>query len=283
MATVNLPQVFISFFIFAGYAIEARIQGTGSLSVSQAITSLAVLNLVTSPLAQLLYAIPSGWAALGCFARIQEFLLENPRTEQRSVQSPVANRSRNSSQHEDGHELQSLPGNQPESEIRVEGSSFGWSDSESSIVKDVTTSIRSDTKLTIVVGPVGCGKSTFLKGLLGETAKARGEIFISSSQIAYCDQTPWIINGSIRENIVAASQFDELWYQSVIQACALDIDLQRMPSGDSTVVGSKGVKLSGGQKQRLVSLTGVKLVQYVLKSSLVYCPRCILPETVSNL
>lgn len=273
-APVNLPQVFISFFIFAAYAISAQIQGTGALSVSQAITSLAALSLVVDPLGRLLYAIPQGWAALGCFTRVQEFLLENPRTEQRSVQSSTANRSRSSFQDEDGHELQSFRRNQPDSEIRMDGSSFGWSDSESSIVKDVTTSIRSDTRLTIVVGPVGCGKSTFLKGLLGETAKARGRLFISSSQIAYCDQTPWIINGSIRENVVAASQFDESWYQSVVQACALDIDLQRMPSGDSTVVGSKGVKLSGGQKQRLVSHTRMKIRHDVLKprSSLSLAP-----------
>jgi ATP-binding cassette subfamily C (CFTR/MRP) protein 1 len=223
--------------------------------VSQAITSLAALNLLTPPLSSLLYAIPQGWAALGCFARIQEFLQQVSRTEQRLVEAAAPDSS-NRSFHEDndGVEMTPLRGTQVNPEIRLQGSSFGWSESSSSTVKEANTRISSETKLTIMVGPVGCGKSTFLKGLLGETPKALGQVSISSSQIAYCDQTPWVINGSIRDNIVAASQFDELWYQSVVQACALDIDMQRMSDGDSTIVGSKGVKLSGGQKQRLVRL-----------------------------
>lgn len=114
--------------------------------------------------------------------------------------------------------------------------------------------IDPEKRLTIVAGPVGCGKSTFLKGLLGETPKISGHVYVPSSQIAYCDQTPWVINGSIRDNIIATTEFDDIWYQRVIHACALDIDIRRMPEGDQTVVGSKGVKLSGGQKQRLVRI-----------------------------
>ncbi|KAI0124180.1 P-loop containing nucleoside triphosphate hydrolase protein [Xylariales sp. AK1849] len=253
ISLVNLPSVFNTFLIFAAYAIAAQFQGRDSLSVSQAVTALAALTILSQPLSNLLVAIPMGRAALGCFERIQAFLLETSRTDFRTIRSPVPNPSpsRDSIQDVDGLELRPLGGNHWEPMVQVEGSDFGWSDSSSSIVKEVTTSIRSETKLTFVVGPVGCGKSTFLKGLLGETPKARGRLSISTSQIAYCDQTPWIINGSIRENVMAASGLDDAWYRTVMQACALDIDMRQLPSGDSTVVGSKGVKLSGGQKQRL--------------------------------
>lgn len=140
-----------------------------------------------------------------------------------------------------------------ENKIVVNEGSFGWSDSSSHIVREVNTAIRLGSELTIIVGPVGCGKSTLLKGLLGETPSIGGRVEVSSSEIAYCDQTPWITNGSVRDNITAKSEFDAVWYTAVCQACGLDIDLRQLPDGDSTVVGSKGVKLSGGQKQRIVS------------------------------
>lgn len=250
MIIVNLPQTFNAFFIFTAYAIVAKVQGSNGMSVSQAITSLAALTLLADPLGTLLFAMPGGWAALGCFQRIQEFLLETPRTERRNVESCSPRTTEESNSAQGGMELRTM-GKVRSNEIVVSGGSFGWSDSH--IVKEVTTSIRSDAKLTILVGPVGCGKSTFLKGLLGETPAFKGLVHVSSGEIAYCDQTPWIINGSIRDNIIVGTKFDATWYSSVVQACALDIDLRQMPEGDLTVVGSKGVKLSGGQKQRIVS------------------------------
>jgi ABC-type transport system involved in cytochrome bd biosynthesis fused ATPase/permease subunit len=51
-----------------------------------------------------------------------------------------------------------------------------------------------DVLLTIVVGSVGCGKSTFLKGLLGETPVFGGSVHVETPEIAFCDQSPWIAN-----------------------------------------------------------------------------------------
>lgn len=243
---VNIPSSFNRFFIFAAYAIVARVNGTGDLSVAQAITALAALSLLDGPLSGLLVAIPTGWGALSCFTRIQEFLMEESRLDPRSTDSATSG----SCEHTEPKLGNSL---QQAAKIRVNHASFGWSASNPDIVKDVTTSIEGEAALTIVIGPVGCGKSTFLKGLLGESARASGSVHVSALEIAFCDQTPWISNGSIRDNIVSGSEFDANWYATVLQACALHIDVANMPEGDSVVVGSKGVKLSGGQKQRLVS------------------------------
>lgn len=80
-----------------------------------------------------------------------------------------------------------------------------------------------------------------------------GSILTSTSSIAYCDQTPWLQNISIRDNITGQSPLDDKWLASVIRSCALDEDISMFPQGDLTIVGSGGVALSGGQKLRVVS------------------------------
>lgn len=71
---------------------------------------------------------------------------------------------------------------------------------------------------------------------------------------AYCSQTPWLCNGTIKETIVGQSDYDEAWYKRVVSVCALKTDLESIGGGDASVVGSQGSTLSGGQKQRLVSV-----------------------------
>jgi ATP-binding cassette, subfamily C (CFTR/MRP), member 1 len=229
----------------------AKVQGNGSFSILQAVTALTATQLLSVPLMNLLLAIPAGWASMGCFTRIQDFLLQDSRTDPRQFIASTSPDQVPSSSSGD-FELPTLQPHGSKAAFCAEDSSFGWSDSGPNIVKGVTTEVRPETFLTILVGPVGCGKSSLLKGFLGETPKSNGKVSTLYSQIAYCDQTPWITNGSVRDNIVAAAEFDEVWYRSVVHACTLDIDMKRLPNGDETIVGSKGVKLSGGQKQRLV-------------------------------
>lgn len=242
--------MFNSFVIFAAYAITAQLQGENGFSVSQAITSLAALNLLSATLGNLLFSIPQGWAALGCFTRIQEFLLLPSRREQSSLTSDVGTHADNTVESA-WNELQSTR-RFADNFITISPGSFGWSDLASQVVK-VKFPLQIRPGLTILVGPVGCGKSTLLKGLLGETAQNSGQVSMSAAEIAYGDQSAWIMNGSITDNITAGTgcDFDPEWYRTVCHACALDIDFRQLPDGDSTMVGSKGVKMSGGQRQRI--------------------------------
>jgi len=101
-------------------------------------------------------------------------------------------------------------------------------------------------ELTFVIGPVGGGKSAFLLALAGELDVHLGTLYCNKS-IAYASQDPWIMNGTVKENILMGLPFDEDLYEEVIISCGLVVDIQYFEGGDDTIVGDKGVQCSGGQ------------------------------------
>lgn len=104
--------------------------------------------------------------------------------------------------------------------------------------------------LVAVIGEVGSGKSSMLNLILGEMQLIHGSTR-SSGSIAYVPQVPWILSGTIRDNILFGNDYDPKRYSDVLQACALDVDMSLMIGGDMAHIGEKGVNLSGGQKARL--------------------------------
>lgn len=92
-----------------------------------------------------------------------------------------------------------------------------------------------------------------LKIILGEIEPVKGDVSINDLDIAYCGQLAWILNNSIRENILTEYHFyDVEWYRFIILACCLDKDLREMPAGHDTLIGTQGTRLSQGQKQRII-------------------------------
>ncbi|KAI4108664.1 MAG: hypothetical protein LQ339_002180 [Xanthoria mediterranea] len=121
--------------------------------------------------------------------------------------------------------------------------------------------------LNLVVGPTGSGKTSLLMALLGEMTLIQGRVHLPGSHtkgdlfedphtglaesVAYCAQQAWLVNDTIKQNILFATPLDESRYKAVLAACALERDLQILDAGDQTLVGEKGIALSGGQKQRI--------------------------------
>lgn len=117
--------------------------------------------------------------------------------------------------------------------------------------------------LNLIVGPTGSGKTSLLLTILKEMDILEGEVNVSSlsrdsisnkaspSCLSYCSQQAWLVNDSIRENIIFGSDFDKRRYEDVARACALTQDFEVLKDGDHTVAGDMGNKLSGGQKQRV--------------------------------
>mmetsp|Transcript_1973 Transcript_1973/g.4859 ORF Transcript_1973/g.4859 Transcript_1973/m.4859 type:complete len:1649 (-) Transcript_1973:101-5047(-) len=113
--------------------------------------------------------------------------------------------------------------------------------------------------LVAVVGSVGCGKSSFLSAILGEMEPIhdskvympRPEGVTEVGYASYCTQSPWVVNDTLRGNILFGREFDQARYDEVIEACALLDDLAVLPAGDKTEIGERGINLSGGQKARV--------------------------------
>ncbi|KAF9957481.1 hypothetical protein BGZ70_009498 [Mortierella alpina] len=104
--------------------------------------------------------------------------------------------------------------------------------------------------LTAVVGRVGEGKSSLVGALLGEMYKYSGSVR-SYGSLAYVAQSAWILNDSVRNNILFGRPYDKERYINVVKSCALAPDFKMLIHGDNTIIGEKGISLSGGQKQRI--------------------------------
>ena len=104
--------------------------------------------------------------------------------------------------------------------------------------------------LTMIIGPVGCGKSTLLSALNKFITLKSGEIKLSGTS-SFVAQTAWILNTSVRNNILFGKPYDSKLYEDTLKRAQLMDDLDLLPAGDLTMIGERGVTLSGGQKQRI--------------------------------
>ncbi|KAI4581567.1 hypothetical protein MJG53_010010 [Ovis ammon polii x Ovis aries] len=97
---------------------------------------------------------------------------------------------------------------------------FWDEESESPTLKGVSFTVRPAELLT-VVGPVGAGKSSLLRALLGELPPSQGKVSVHG-RIAYVSQQPWMFPGTVRSNILFGKKYEEERYEKVIKACALE-------------------------------------------------------------
>ena len=121
----------------------------------------------------------------------------------------------------------------------------------SPILQNVNLDIPSG-KLTAIVGPTGCGKSCLMNVISGGTflMKPGGFLVRNSTKTAYVPQTPWLFNGTVRENILFFSDYEVEWYKTVVAACSLKTDFDSLKGKDMAFL-TDGSNLSGGQKQRI--------------------------------
>jgi ATP-binding cassette subfamily C (CFTR/MRP) protein 1 len=134
--------------------------------------------------------------------------------------------------------------------LLIRDGTFSWDrHSERNALEDINFRAAKG-ELTCVVGRVGAGKSSFLQALLGDLWKVKGEVVVHGAT-AYVAQQAWVMNASVKENILFGHRYDPAFYDKTVKACALAEDFAQLPDGDETEVGERGISLSGGQKARL--------------------------------
>lgn len=146
--------------------------------------------------------------------------------------------------------IEYIPKHQTEYDIEIDSGRFSWDlESRNPTLEGIQLKVKRGMKVAIC-GTVGAGKSSLLSCVLGEIQKLSGTVKISGTK-AYVPQSPWILTGNIRENILFGNKYDSARYNRTVKACALTKDFELFSCGDLTEIGERGINMSGGQKQRI--------------------------------
>ena len=103
----------------------------------------------------------------------------------------------------------------------------------------------------IIIGETGSGKTCLIQSLIDRLIILNKKEFNIDGTISYSSQTPFIINSTVKDNILFYSDYNEERYKQVIKFCQLERDIKSLPAGDLTEIGTNGANLSGGQKSRI--------------------------------
>ncbi|XP_069765084.1 ATP-binding cassette sub-family C member 9-like isoform X1 [Narcine bancroftii] len=290
-AAIPIAAVLVTFVAYTHF-------NTPNLSSAVAFASLSLFNILVTPLFLLSTVVRFTVKALVSEQKLNEFLTSDEISSEGfrggETSLNVETCKKHSGVHTKAlHRRHALKGNlegyeQPlkryirsrETEdvlVKITNGYFSWG---SGVVNLSDISIRIPTgQLTMIVGQVGCGKSSLLLATLGEMLKVSGHVHWSKEpenemsqetswsaheiepvlessgriqhSVAYSAQKPWLLNTTVEENITFGSPFMKQRYKAVIDACSLQPDVDLLPFGDQTEIGERGINLSGGQRQRI--------------------------------
>ncbi|KAM5251530.1 ATP-binding cassette sub-family C member 9 isoform 3-T11 [Hipposideros larvatus] len=257
--------------VLATFVTHAYASGN-SLKPAEAFASLSLFHILVTPLFLLSTVVRFAVKAIISVQKLNEFLLSDEigedswRTGESSVpfesckkhtgvQPKTINRKQPGRYHLDSYEQSTRHLRPVETEdiaIKVTNGYFSWG---SGLATLSNIDIRIPTgQLTMIVGQVGCGKSSLLLAILGEMQTLEGKVHWSNRSrysVAYAAQKPWLLNATVEENITFGSPFNKQRYKAVTDACSLQPDIDLLPFGDQTEIGERGINLSGGQRQRI--------------------------------
>ena len=105
-----------------------------------------------------------------------------------------------------------------------------------------------------IIGEFGSGKSCLFNAILNNLDILNNDdnkkIYLNGT-VAYVPQKSWILNETVRNNIIFNKLYDEQKYNKIVDICQLKPDFELLQHGDLTSISDKGDNLSGGQKTRL--------------------------------
>ncbi|GJJ72930.1 ATP-binding cassette, subfamily C (CFTR/MRP), member 1 [Entomortierella parvispora] len=264
MTLIFSTTMFMSLLSFGMFAAFGGPGGAaGEITPHVIFVSLSLFGLLSRPISTMDTLLSSTTSILVATRRVQKFLL----SEELEVRTE-----------DPAHKQYPLdPAGYEGKAIVVKNATFSWTKEQSSsddaypsdrdentpllenadgsVARNVPTlnginfSLRSRS-LTAVVGRIGQGKSSLLSALIGDMYKYNGSVQVRG-RVAYVSQLAWIMNCSVKDNILFGKPLDQEKYDQVLDACCLRQDLDMLPARDSTEIGERGINLSGGQKQRV--------------------------------
>ncbi|XP_062990830.1 ATP-binding cassette sub-family C member 9 [Elgaria multicarinata webbii] len=276
-AAIPIAAVLATFVTYT-YAVD-------KLTTAQAFASLSLFHILVTPLFLLSTVVRFAVKAIISVQKLNEFLISDEIGDDswRNGDSALAyesckkhtgfhpkaiNRKQPLRQQLDSYEHQlRIPTRHIDIDdcaIKVTNGYFSWG---SGLATLSNIDIRIPTsQMTMIVGQVGCGKSSLLLAILGEMQTLEGKVRWSrvnetepsveanrrnQYSVAYAAQKPWLLNATVEENITFGSPFNKQRYKAVTDACSLQPDIDLLPFGDQTEIGERGINLSGGQRQRI--------------------------------
>ena len=214
-----------------------------ALSVGMLATLLGYANQYTKPFNEISGVITELQNSLACVARLFE-LIDAP------------------SEIPDADDAKSICESEITGEVEINNVSFSY-DKNKKLIEGLDLSIQNGQRVAIV-GPTGCGKTTFINLLMRFYDVDGGEICISGhntknltrsslrKSFGMVLQDTWLKAGTIKENISMGKPdaTDEEIIEAAKQAHAHSF-IRRLPNGYDTKIGEDGGQLSQGQKQLL--------------------------------
>ncbi|KAF8938986.1 hypothetical protein BGZ58_010986 [Dissophora ornata] len=244
----------------------------GGVKASVVFTILSIFNTLRYPLIMLPIAVKTTLGALLSFDRLDDFLRlpevepllihgdsdvmhgsdnEDPRTASVVADGLVMNGSSNGSGDIREMERMALRREIASLRIYIKDADFGWPGSQESnpTLKFISMSVKPG-ELVAIVGDVGSGKSSSLAAIMGQIKLLAGDREVHGS-LAYVPHDAWLLNATLKDNILFGSPFDRQKYNDILRVCALIRDLNSLSAGDETEIGERGINLSQGQRQRV--------------------------------
>uniref|UniRef100_A0A672QR48 ATP-binding cassette sub-family C member 8-like n=1 Tax=Sinocyclocheilus grahami TaxID=75366 RepID=A0A672QR48_SINGR len=235
--------------VLVTFVAHVHLSDDADLSPAVAFASLSLFHILVTPLFLLSSVVRSTVKALVSVQKLSEFFSCD---EIGGEQEPRATVLPNSSNHNKYQALVSENNSCPPLyPFQITNGYFSWTDGTPTL-SNVNIKIPFG-QLTMIVGQVGCGKSSLLLAALGEMQKISGTVIWNRKRgaVAYASQKPWLLNTTLAENITFEMPLIKQRYRAVIEACSLQPDIEILPQGDQTEIGERGIILSGGQRQRI--------------------------------
>ena len=166
-------------------------------------------------------------------------------------------------------------------DIKLYNCNFGVVNEESNTSKILIHNLDLEIKkgeLVVVLGETGSGKTCLINSILNyldfipSLSNNKNIYNIVNGTISYASQNPWILNGTVRDNILFFNELDIERYSKVLEICQLLPDLSQLPGGELTEISSNGQNISGGQKAR------ISLARAIYKNADIY----ILDDPISS-